>query len=61
MEDVELQLRSGDVLVFEPSSRAAIAHEVAGVGEEDSCPVALGEAFDELRRFRYGVQCRVRF
>ena len=43
------------------SSRAAVAHEVAGVGREESCPEALGERFDEMRRFRFGVQCRVRF
>ena len=57
----ELELQSGDALVFDPSTRAAIAHAVAGVGGEESCPAALGERFDELRRFRYGIQCRVRF
>lgn len=57
----ELELQSGDALIFDPSTRAAIAHAVVGVGGEESCPAALGERFDELRRFRYGIQCRVRF
>eukprot|EP00035_Acanthoeca_spectabilis_P034114 m.27142 g.27142 ORF g.27142 m.27142 type:complete len:171 (+) comp6395_c0_seq1:226-738(+) len=54
-------MRSGDAVVFDPSSRAAIAHEVAGIGGEKSCPPALGDMFDDMRRFRFGVQCRVRF
>ena len=57
----ELQLQSGDALVFDPSSGAGIVHEVVGIGEGASCPRALGETFAELRSFRYGVQCRVRF
>jgi len=57
----ELELQSGDALVFDPSSGAGIVHEVAGVGGEETCPAGLGERFAELRRCRYGVQCRVRF
>jgi len=57
----KLELLSGDALVFDPSSGAGILHEVAGVGEEATCPSALGETFAELRSFRYGLQCRVRF
>ena len=58
---LELELRSGDVLAFNPSTRAAITHAVAGIGGEESCPDALGERFNELRKFRYGIQCRVHF
>uniref|UniRef100_A0A7S2IAK0 Fe2OG dioxygenase domain-containing protein n=1 Tax=Haptolina brevifila TaxID=156173 RepID=A0A7S2IAK0_9EUKA len=57
----ELQLQSGDALVFDPSSGAGILHGVAGIGEEVTCPSALGERFAELRSFRYGLQCRVRY
>jgi hypothetical protein len=57
----ELELRSGDVLAFNPGTRAAITHAVAGIGGEESCPAALGERFHELRKFRYGIQCRVHF
>jgi len=57
----EFELQSGDALVFDPSSAAGIAHEVCGIGEAETCPAGLGERFAELRRFRYGVQCRVRF
>jgi len=57
----ELELQSGDALVFDPSSGAGIVHEVAGVGGEETCPAGLGDRFAELRRCRYGVQCRVRF
>ena len=58
----EFKLQSGDALAFDPSSAAGIAHrEVCGIGEAETCPAGLGERFAELRRFRYGVQCRVRF
>ena len=58
---LELELRSGDVLAFNPSTRAAIMHAVTGIGGEGSCPAALSERFHELRKFRYGIQCRVHF
>lgn len=57
----ELQLLSGDALAFDPSTHASIAHAVTGVGGEETCPAPLAERFDELRRCRYGIQCRVQF
>jgi hypothetical protein len=58
-------MNSGDVLVFDPSSEAAVVHGVAGVkpfeeeaGEER---FELGARFDDLRSSRFGVQCRVAF
>ena len=56
-----IQLKSGDVLVFDPSSDAAILHGVKsissehpvdGVGEE-VCPI-------DFQQYRFGVQCRVK-
>lgn len=56
-----IQLKSGDVLVFDPSSDAAILHGVKsisseypgdGVGEE-VCPL-------DFQQYRFGVQCRVK-
>lgn len=56
-----IQLKSGDVLVFDPSSDAAILHGVKsissehpgdGVGEE-VCP-------PDFQQYRFGVQCRVK-
>ena len=57
----EVEMQSGDALVFDPSSEAAITHEVGAIGHEESCPLGLGGRFAELQRHRYGVQCRVRF
>jgi hypothetical protein len=57
-------MNSGDVLVFDPSSQAAILHGVAGVGFGEEAFVTgeeLGTRFDVLRRSRFGVQCRVAF
>jgi len=60
------KMESGDVLVFDPSSEAAVVHGVIGVvcGEEESSARGdelekLGERFDVLRSSRFGVQCRV--
>lgn len=54
------EMKSGDALVFDPSSKAAILHGVAGIGEADSCESGrLGERFEVLCASRYGVQCRV--
>jgi hypothetical protein len=55
-------MNSGDVLVFDPSSQAAILHGVAGVAFGEEAIVTgeeLGTRFDVLRRSRFGVQCRV--
>mmetsp|Transcript_33275 Transcript_33275/g.78572 ORF Transcript_33275/g.78572 Transcript_33275/m.78572 type:complete len:228 (-) Transcript_33275:173-856(-) len=57
-------MNSGDVLVFDPSSEAAVVHGVAGVasGEEGSVRGdELGARFDVLHSSRFGVQCRVSF
>ena len=59
------EMKSGDALVFDPSSEAAVVHGVDGIlrGEEEAS--ARGGAheliaeFDVLRYSRFGVQCRV--
>ena len=58
------EMNSGDILVFDPSSEAAIVHGVAGVvssREASKTEVVLGAKFDVLRSSRFGVQCRVMF
>lgn len=57
-ETKNFQFRSGDVLVFNASTKAAILHGVLGI-EGGACPAALGNAFPVLQDHRYGVQCRV--
>ena len=57
-------MNSGDILLFDPSSEAAVLHGVAGVAscDEDASRRAedeLGARFDVLRSSRFGVQCRV--
>jgi hypothetical protein len=55
------QLRSGDLLVFNASSRAAITHGVLSIDAEGSGPELLARRFPVLRNHRFGVQCRMRF
>ena len=52
-----LKLESGDVMVFDPSTTAAIRHGVVSI-EESTCPRALVEAFEDMAEHRFGVQCR---
>jgi len=54
-----IDLASGDILVFDPSSNAAIQHGVASI-LPSTCPEALVQAFgmDMVANNRYGVQCR---
>lgn len=57
-------MNSGDILVFDPSSDAAVVHGVADVatGEGGTARAdELGARFDVLRSSRFGVQCRVSF
>jgi len=53
-------MNSGDCLLFDPSSEAAVVHGVAGVAFEEEAS-ELGKRFDVLRSSRFGVQCRVTF
>eukprot|EP00960_Hanusia_phi_P010266 300105-Hanusia_phi.AAC.2 len=59
------EMESGDVLVFDPSSEAAVVHGVDGVacGEEEASSSRMAELgageFEVLRHSRFGVQCRV--
>ena len=59
---MHLELNSGDVLIFDPSSNAAILHGVASI-LPSTCPQALIDAFGEeaMSNRRYGVQCRTSF
>jgi len=54
-----IDLASGSVLVFDPSSNATIQHGVASI-LPSTCPEALVRAFgkDMMANNRYGVQCR---
>ncbi len=56
---VFLELNSGDVLVFDPSTEAAILHGVNSI-LPSTCPGALVQAFVEeaMANHRYGVQIR---
>ncbi|KAL7527329.1 hypothetical protein ACHAWF_002135 [Thalassiosira exigua] len=57
------EMKSGDALVFDPSSEAAVVHGITHVssnGKEASLTGAgLGERFGNLSGNRFGVQCRV--
>ena len=65
-----IEMKSGDALVFDPSSEAAVVHGVTGVAREEEGASArgdelgargdeLGARFEVLRSSRFGVQCRV--
>ena len=53
---------SGDLLVFNASTEAALLHGVVGIDAVGSGEGALlGEKFPVLQKHRYGVQCRMTF
>ena len=56
-------MKSGDVLVFDPSSEAAILHGVDSIENDGGTCRArwteFGENFEVLCNSRFGVQCRV--
>ena len=56
-------MKSGDVLVFDPSSKAVILHGVDDVLVASDVMVweGKGKRFGMLRESRFGVQCRVSF
>jgi hypothetical protein len=56
------EMKSGDVLVFDPSSAAAIVHGIDSIVFEEDTRVnwaGFGEQFEVLSCSRFGVQCRV--
>ena len=55
------KFKSGDLLVFDASTKAAILHSVVNIDNSSSCPVELGNKFNVLQTNRFGVQCRVHF
>jgi hypothetical protein len=65
-EKKTFEMKSGDVLVFDPSSNAAILHGVDDVFEDEDMNAIIAaagfrEKFEVLCCSRYGVQCRVHF
>eukprot|EP00928_Gymnodinium_smaydae_P067808 TRINITY_DN50801_c0_g1_i1.p1 TRINITY_DN50801_c0_g1~~TRINITY_DN50801_c0_g1_i1.p1 ORF type:complete len:235 (+),score=26.97 TRINITY_DN50801_c0_g1_i1:49-753(+) len=61
-EKTFFKLHSGDMLVFNASSEAAVLHAVVSIDETGSRDAkCLGSRFDVLQNHRYGVQCRMYF
>ena len=50
---------SGDVLIFDASTKANLVHGVRSIVPE-SCPVDLAKRFPTLQTHRFGIQCRVK-
>lgn len=57
-EKQQFRFKSGDVLVFDPSSDAAVKHGVISING-DEVPLFL-DCPEEFEQFRFGVQCRVK-
>ena len=55
------KFNSGDLLVFDASTEAAVLHEVVSIDDETSCPDEMGNVFEVMKTHRFGVQCRVYF
>ena len=55
------KFNSGDLLVFDASTEAAVLHEVVSIDDETSCPDEMGNVFEVMKTHRFGVQCRVHF
>ena len=53
------KFNSGDLLIFNASTQAAILHEVVNIDAD--YPIELGNRFSVLQKHRYGIQCRVHF
>ena len=53
--------KSGDLLVFNASTKAQVLHGVMSIGDTSTCPEELAKTFEILRIHRYGIQCRVHF
>ena len=56
------KFHSGDLLIFNASTKAALLHSVVSIdteGNEDA--TTLGKLFPSFLNHRYGVQCRVHF
>ena len=53
------QFNSGDVLVFDPSTDAAIVHGVKSI-HEDGFVGTNNYSHEDFQRYRFGVQCRVK-
>lgn len=53
------RFHSGDVIIFDASSKANISHGVRNIISE-SCPSELGEIFPSMQNHRFGIQCRVK-
>lgn len=58
-EKLQVELNSGDVLIFDPSSEAAISHGVVSI-VPSTCPPELIQTFggELMANHRYGVQLR---
>ena len=56
-EKQQFRFRSGDVLVFDPSSDAAIIHGVSSIYGDEA---QLSDSPEDFQKFRFGVQCRVK-
>ncbi|GMH65235.1 hypothetical protein TrST_g9533 [Triparma strigata] len=54
-----VELKSGDVIVFDASTEAKVEHGVEGI-VEGSCPKFMEKRGEVLKSHRFGVQCRVR-
>jgi len=56
---------SGDVLIFDPSSNAGILHGVDSINVNDFPTISVDYADqciqEDFQRFRFGVQCRVKW
>ena len=55
------KFHSGDLLIFNASTEAAILHGVVSIDSETSSPIELANRFAILQNHRYGVQCRLHF
>ena len=58
-EKQSIRLYSGDLMVFDASTRGNILHGITSI--EAACPPGLVDCFPVLQHHRYGIQLRVRF
>ena len=59
-----MDFRSGDILVFDPSTKAKVLHGIEGIINQEHDEFKLDEGllqrYPTLRQYRFGIQCRVK-
>ena len=57
----DFKMDSGDILVFNATTKAKIVHGVKSIDNEETSPKFLSDKYPIMVNHRFGVQCRMQF